>query len=248
MDHYERALYNHILASVAENDPGNTYHVPLNPGAQKEFGNAGMNGFTCCNGTALESNTKLQDSIYFRSADNKALYVNLFVPSTLKWTDRKIVVQQRTDFPYADTTRLVLTGSGPLDMKIRVPRWATHGFFVNLNGQEQKVEAVPGTYLTISRNWRTNDTVALRMPLGFHLDHVVDQPNVASLFYGPVLLAAQEPGPRTDWRPVTLDARDIGKSITGDPATLRFSLYGVALKPFYETYGPHSVYMHVTLK
>ncbi len=40
MDHYERALYNHILASVAEADAGNTYHVPLNPGAQKRFGNA----------------------------------------------------------------------------------------------------------------------------------------------------------------------------------------------------------------
>ncbi|MEO6223516.1 MAG: beta-L-arabinofuranosidase domain-containing protein, partial [Vicinamibacterales bacterium] len=67
MDHYERALYNHVLASVAEQDAGNTYHVPLNPGARKQFGNAGMNGFTCCNGTALESQTKLQDSIYFRS-------------------------------------------------------------------------------------------------------------------------------------------------------------------------------------
>ena len=83
MDHYERALYNHILASVAEDDAGNTYHVPLNPGAQKRFGNADMSGFTCCNGTALESNTKLQDSIYFRSADNRTLYVNLFIPSTL---------------------------------------------------------------------------------------------------------------------------------------------------------------------
>ena len=71
MDHYERALYNHILASVAEENAGNTYHVPLNPGAQKRFGNANMNGFTCCNGTALESNTKLQDTIYFRSADNQ---------------------------------------------------------------------------------------------------------------------------------------------------------------------------------
>ena len=40
MDHYERAIYNHILASVAEDSPGNTYHVPLNPGAQKRFGNA----------------------------------------------------------------------------------------------------------------------------------------------------------------------------------------------------------------
>ena len=248
MDHYERALYNHILASVAENDPGNTYHVPLNPGAQKRFGNARMNGFTCCNGTALESNTKLQDTIYFRSVDNRALYVNLFVPSTLNWSERKLVVQQTTDFPYADTTRLVVKGSGQLEIKVRVPGWATRGFFVKINGRDEPVKATPGTYLTLSRNWRANDTIELRMPFGFRLDHVVDQPNVASLFYGPVLLAAEEAGPRTDWRQITLDAGDIGRSITGDPASLRFSIEGVTLKPFYETYGRHSVYMHVTLK
>jgi DUF1680 family protein len=248
MDHYERALYNHVLASVAEDNPGNTYHVPLDPGAQKRFTNADMNGFTCCNGTALESNTKLQDSIYFRSADNKTLYVNLFVPSTLNWTERKVVVQQMTDFPYADTTRLVVNGNGQFDIKVRVPRWASRGFFVKINGREQPLKAVPGSYVTLSRNWRANDTIELRMPFHFYLTPVVDQPNVASIFYGPVLLAAEESGPRTDWRPVTLDATDIGKSITGDPATLRFSIDGVAFKPFHETYGRHSVYLHVTLK
>jgi uncharacterized protein len=56
------------------------------------------------------------------------------------------------------------------------------------------------------------------MPLDFYLEHVMDQPNVASLFYGPVLLAAEETGPRTDWRQVVLD---VGRSVTGDP-TLRF--------------------------
>ncbi len=248
MDHYEQGLYNHILASVAENDPGNTYHVPLNPGAQKQFGNADMSGFSCCNGTALESSTKLQDSIYFRSGDNKTLYVNLFVPSTLSWTERKMVVRQRTDFPYADTTRLEIKGGGRFDIKIRVPRWADRGFFVTINGREQSVKAVPGTYLTLSRNWRDNDAIELRMPFHFYLDPVVDQPNLASIFYGPVLLAAEESGPRTDWRPVTLDAGDIGKSITGDPGTLRFSTGDAALKPFYETYGRYSVYLDVTLK
>ena len=248
MDHYERALYNHILASVAENEPGNTYHVALNPGARKGFGNAAMDGFTCCNGTALESNTKLQDTIYFRSADNRTLYVNLFVPSTLQWTDRKITVRQATDFPYADTTRLVVTGSGRFDMRVRVPRWATRGFFVKINGQEQKVEAVPGTYLTLSRAWRSNDTIELRMPFDFSLDRLADQPNVASIFYGPVLLAAEEAGSRTDWRQVTVDRTDMSKSITGDPATLRFTVDGALLKPFYESYGRHSVYMHVTHK
>lgn len=248
MDHYEQALYNHILASVAEEDAGNTYHVPLNPGAQKRFGNAGMNGFTCCNGTALESNTKLQDSIYFRSVDNRALYVNLFVPATLNWRDRKVVVEQKTDFPYSDTTRLVVKGNGRFDIKVRVPRWATRGFVVRINGRDEPVKAAPGSYLTLARQWRDNDTIDIRMPFAFYLNPVMDQPNVASIFYGPVLLAAEESGPRTDWRQVTLDAGDIGKSITGDPATLRFSIDGVAFKPFYETYGRHSVYLHVMLK
>ena len=248
MDHYERALYNHILASVAEDNAGNTYHVPLNPGAQKRFGNADMNGFTCCNGTALESNTKLQDTIYFRSADNNALYVNLFVPSTLNWRARKVSVQQVTDFPYADTTKLVVNGAGRFDLKVRVPGWATRGFFVKINGEEQQVKAVPSSYVTLARNWRANDTVEIRMPFDFSLDPVMDQPNVASIFYGPVLLAVEESGPRTDWRQVTLDANDIGKSISGDPATLRFSLGAAKMKPFYETYGRHSTYLHVTLK
>jgi uncharacterized protein len=246
MDHYEQGLYNHILASVAEDDPGNTYHVPLNPGAQKRFGNADMSGFSCCNGTALESNTKLQDSIYFRSADDRTLYVNVFVPSTLNWSERKVVVKQQTDFPYADTTRLVLEGGGAFDIRIRVPRWAARGVFVKINGREQAVKAEPGSYLTLRRTWRTNDTIDLRIPFHFYLVPVVDQPNVASIFYGPILLAAEESAPRTDWRPVALDAGDIGKSIAGDPATLRFSIDGAAFKPFFETYGRHSVYLHVT--
>ncbi len=76
----------------------------------------------------------------------------------------------------------------------------------------------------------------------------MDQPNVASIFYGPVLLAAEEPAASTDWRPVTLDASEIGKSITGDPATLRFTIGGATFKPFFETFGRNSVYVHVTLK
>jgi len=248
LDHYERALYNHILASVAEDNPGNTYHVPLNPGAQKRFGNAQMNGFTCCNGTALESNTKLQDSIYFRSADNATLYVNLFISSTLTWSERGVSVQQVTSFPYADTTRLILKGTAPFDVKVRVPHWATRGFFVKINGRDQSIAAVPGSYVSLGRSWRADDTIDIRMPFGFYLDPVMDQPNVASIFYGPVLLAAEEPGPRTDWRRVTLAAKNIEDSITGDPATLRFSIDGAPFKPFFETYGRSSVYVQVTLK
>ena len=248
MDYYEQALYNHILASVDEDNPGNTYHVPLNPGARKRFGNARMDGFTCCNGTALESSTKLQDSIYFKSIDNCVLYVNLYVPSTLNWLEKKVVVTQRTSFPYADTTRLTLSGGGDFAVHVRVPKWATRGFFVKINGEDQAAEANAGSYLALSRSWRDGDVIELNMPMDFHLSPVMDQPNIASIFYGPVLLAVEEPEARSKWRSVTLDADDISKSFTGNPGTLRFSTNGVNLKPFYEMYGRHSVYLEVTFK
>ncbi len=76
----------------------------------------------------------------------------------------------------------------------------------------------------------------------------MDQQNIASLFYGPVLLAAQESEPRTEWRKVTLSKEDIGRSISGDPEKLEFRIDGVVFKPFYETYGRHSVYLDVSLK
>ncbi len=248
MDYYERGLYNHILASVAEHSPANTYHVPLRPGSIKRFGNPDMTGFTCCNGTALESSTKLQNSIYFKSADNQALYVNLYVPSTLKWTDKNVTITQTTAYPKEDYTRLIINGKGRFDLNVRVPQWATKGFFVEINGKKEKVDAVPGTYLTLNRKWKDGDTVELRMPFKFYLEPVMDQQNIASLFYGPVLLAAQESEPRTEWRKVTLNAEDISKSISGDPGQLQFIINGVVFKPFYETYGRHSVYLDVTLK
>ncbi|HEY4112323.1 beta-L-arabinofuranosidase domain-containing protein [Puia sp.] len=248
MDYYERALYNDILASVAENSPANTYHIPLRPGSIKQFGNPDMTGFTCCNGTALESSTKLQNSIYFRSMDDQALYVNLYIPSTLEWTERHIRVEQTTNYPNEDNTRLTIRGSGKLDLHVRVPGWATKGFFVRINGKEQKVSAKPGSYLKISRVWKDGDVLELKMPFTFHLDPVMDQPNIASLFYGPVLLAAQEPEARKDWRKITLDAEDLGKTIKGDPEKLEFTVGDVVFKPFYETYGRSSVYLDVRLK
>jgi len=248
MDYYERALYNHILASVAEDSPGNTYHVPLNPGARKHFGNSRMSGFSCCNGTALESNTKLQDSIYFKSLDNSALYINLYVPSTVTWKDRNVVLTQSTNYPYEDTSTLTVTGSGAFTIQVRVPKWATRGFSVKINGQDQPVAAKPGTYLALRRTWKDKDTIELKMPFHFYLSPVMDQPNIASIFYGPVLLAVEERESQSTWRAVTLDADDIGKSITGDPSALRFRTNGVNLKPFFEMYSRHSVYMDVTLK
>jgi DUF1680 family protein len=249
MDYYERALYNHILASVSDDSPANTYHVPLRAGSIKRFGNAEMDGFTCCNGTALESSTKLQNSIYFRSQDDQQLYVNLFIPSTLDWTERKVRIVQQTAFPKEDRSRLLIKkGKGKFDLKIRIPHWATKGASITINGKLQEVNTSPGSYVSLQRKWKKGDLIEIHLPFQFHLAPLMDQQNIASLFYGPVLLAAQETEARKDWRAVTLSAEDISQSIKGDPKKLEFEIDGVPFKPFYETFGHHSVYLNVTLK
>ena len=59
MDYYERALYNHILASQdTRSEHGfTTYFVPLNAGGRKRYSND-YRSFTCCHGTGMENHTK----------------------------------------------------------------------------------------------------------------------------------------------------------------------------------------------
>ena len=56
-------------------------------------------GTTCCEGTGMESATKYQDSVYFTKADDSALYVNLYSPSTLTWSAKGVTVTQTTGLP-----------------------------------------------------------------------------------------------------------------------------------------------------
>ena len=177
MDTYERGLFNMITGSRADEDAGAsdpllTYFQPLTPGSRRDFGNTG----TCCGGTGMESHTKYQETVYLRSADGSALWVNLYVPSTLTWTEKGIGVEQETAFPRGDTTTLTVTGDGgPLDIKLRVPAWARKGFHVTVNGEAyppggEAEPPQPGSYLTLSRTWAAGDVIEVRMPFSLRIE------------------------------------------------------------------------------
>jgi hypothetical protein len=53
---------------------------------------------------------------------------------------------------------------------------------------DQQLDATPGSYLTLSRTWRTGDTIEISMPFSLRVERALDDPSVQSLFYGPVLL------------------------------------------------------------
>jgi DUF1680 family protein len=238
MQYYERALYGQILASrqntSSDNDPLLTYFVPVNPGARRGYGNLG----TCCGGTGLETHTKFQDSIYFSSVDGAALYVNLYVPSTLDWPDRGLSITQTTSYPTdpAGTSTLTVTGSAQLDLKLRVPYWIERGFTVRVNGVAQKLNATAGAYVTLSRRWSTGDTIEITAPFTLRIERALDDPATQSIAYGPVPLVIQSSA--TTYQNLTLYrdyplSRDLGRAIRPAATPMSFTTNGLTLVPFY---------------
>lgn len=188
MDYYERALYNHILPSQDPKTGMVIYYCPFRPAAFKTYSTPN-DSFWCCVGTGMENHGKYNDSIYFH--DDESLYVNLFIPSELTWKAKGLKVRQESRFPEEDSTRLTVTAQRParLALKVRYPAWAGAAE-LTLNGAPQKVDASPGTYLTIDREWKTGDTVQVRLPMSLRTEAMPDNPKMVAFMYGPLVLAA----------------------------------------------------------
>jgi uncharacterized protein len=190
MDFYERALYNHILASQDPEQGMFVYLMSLKPGHFKSYSTP-EDSFWCCVGTGMENHGKYGDTIYFR--DNNSLYVNLFIASELTWKEKGLVVRQQTRFPEQDRTRLTMKCDKPvkLALNIRFPSWAQSGMTVTVNGRRQSIKSKPGSYVTVERQWRNGDTVEVRLPMSLRLETLPGDPKTVAILYGPIVLAGE---------------------------------------------------------
>ena len=198
MDYYERALYNHILASQNHATGMMTYFLPLRMGGRKEYSDE-FNTFTCCVGTGMENHVKYGETIYSRGADG-SLFVNLFIPSRLTWREKGITVEQRTTLPVNDYTTLTISTAHPTDLSLRIrkPGWAGD-FRLLVNGVPQSTPIDAHGYLFIRRNWKNGDKIQVHFAEDFYTRAIPDNPARIAIFYGPVLLSGElgntEPDP-----------------------------------------------------
>lgn len=190
MDFYERALYNHILASQDPQRGMFTYLVSLKPGHFKTYSTP-FNSFWCCVGTGMENHAKYTDTIFMHTEDS--LYVNLFIASELNWQSRGLVVRQETKFPASDTSRLVFKCDKPqsFTLNIRKPYWAEKGMTVRINGKKASVENTTAGYWSVLREWHNGDRVDLRIPMTLHGEPLPGETNIVSVLYGPLVLAGE---------------------------------------------------------
>jgi DUF1680 family protein len=270
-DYYERALYNQILASQEPKQGGFTYFVSLKPGHFKTYSTP-FESFWCCVGTGMENHTQYGNSIYYHDTNN--LYVVLYIPSQLIWPAKNVTIQQETDYPTGSDMRFTIKCAKPttFGLKFRVPSWAASGMTIEVNGQAIKLDAHPGEFASVEREWKNGDKVQVKFPLNLRAESLANVPTTKAFFFGPLLLAGDMgtnnlPGPIAYARdqcqycdisdpkvPVlVMDDRPLEKwmkPVVGEPLTFRTADAGhpadVILRPFCQLhYQRYTVYWDV---
>lgn len=230
-DFEERALYNHILASQEPKQGMFTYFMSMKPGHYKTYSTP-HDSFWCCVGSGMENHTKYGAAIYFHASD--ALYVNLFIPSRLRWQERGLELEQRTRYPDDNRTSLTVTKApaGSLALRVRVPTWASADATVTLNGKTLAADTKPGFYATVRRAWKKGDVLEVTIPTSVRTEPLHGSSDQFAFMYGPVVLAGDlGPAPAG---PTVPYAREQGANLkaesvhvptlSGDPSQLAASL------------------------
>jgi DUF1680 family protein len=244
MDYYERALYNHILASQNHHTGMMCYFVPLRMGTRKEFSDE-FNTFTCCVGSGIENHVKYGESIYYKGSDG-SLYVNLFIPSVLSWKEKELKVTLNSNIPSDRSVKLTIETprAQELTVRLRKPSWAVGNVIVKVNGSAVQASAQSDGYIAVTRKWKNKDVIDLTVESNLHAVAMPDNASRKAYFYGPVLLAGNlgysEPDPMEGIPVLVTGETDVQKLFIkepGDSLIFKTNKIGspsdVTLKPFY---------------
>ena len=253
-DYYERALFNHILASQHPVTGQVIYNLSLEMGGKKEYQNPEW--FTCCVGTGMETHSKYGKNIYYKN--ESSLYVSQFIASRLDWVAKNVKVLQTTSFPEESSSVLSFSMPQPTDFElyIRYPLWAQSDFNITVNEEVIAIKSSPGSFIKISREWQNGDEVRIEMPFHLRMETMPDNPDRIAIFNGPVLLAG-DLGPdslpmsyKPGFVPVIMsESRDPNDWLLPQPVPHHFQSVGVGhprqinFKPFFQTHDRrYSVY------
>jgi DUF1680 family protein len=187
-DYYEHLLLNHRIGTIRPKVGYTQYYLSLAPGVWKTF-NTEDQTFWCCTVSGIEEYSKLNDSIYWR--DREGLYVNLFIPSELDWTEKGFKLRQETRYPASQSTSLTVTAAraGELAIRLRIPGWLRTAPSVKVNGRVLDASAAPGSYLVVKRTWKAGDRIEMELPMRLRVQAMPDDPTLQAFLYGPLVLA-----------------------------------------------------------
>ncbi len=188
-DSMERVLYNAIAGAKPMLADGNTfYYSDYNSQGKKVYH---RDKWPCCSGTFPQLTADYGISAYYPSAEG--LYVNLFIPSRVSWSQNttQCSLTQNTTYPASNITELTFDMKRPENCTVylRIPAWADVSTRVLINGKRADAEVVPGEFLPLNRTWKAGDRVAFEIGMPLRLESVDEQnANTVAVVRGPVAL------------------------------------------------------------
>jgi hypothetical protein len=190
-DSMERVLYNTILGAWPIQADGTSFYY-------SDYANTGKKAWykdkwPCCSGTFPQLAADYHLSTFLRSPDG--IYVNLFTPSTVRWTagDVKLQLTQVTKYPFENKIEMQIGASQPQEQTIyvRIPSWAESNPVLLVNGKRVSDRVKPGTFASIRNTWKDGDRIELELNMPLRLEAVdANHPNVVALVQGPLVLMA----------------------------------------------------------
>ena len=207
-DSMERVMYNTILgAKPLEADGRTFYYSDYNFSGRKVYS---PHRWPCCSGTMPQIAADYRISTYLR--DPHGLYVNLYIPSSVRWTQDggQISLTQKSEYPFDSHVQFEIETPKPVEfaVNLRIPAW-TDKASISVNGKRESVSA--GRFANLQRRWRNGDRIELEIPLTMRLE-AIDRQHVdtVALMSGPLVLFAI-----TDSNPHVSRAQLLGARKTG---------------------------------
>ncbi len=189
-DSMERVMYNTVLgAKKLEADGHAFYYADYNVNGKRFFHD---NRWPCCAGTLPQVSADYRINTYFRGPGS--VYVNLYIPSTLKWSEGKtrLSLTQKSNYPFESQIAFELTASSHVEMTLnfRIPAWA-QGATLQVNGKPVEAAVNAGSFAAVHRTWKNGDRVELELPLTQRVEPVdARHTELVALLRGPLVLFA----------------------------------------------------------
>jgi uncharacterized protein len=231
-DSMERVLYNTILGAWPIQADGTSFYYSdyATSGKKVWYGQK----WPCCSGTFPQLAADYHISTYLRAADG--VYVNLFTPSSVQWTEGggKYGLKQETKYPFDNKIQIQVSASAPKEytLYVRIPAWATPNPVLMVNGRRVSSEVQPGTFASIRNTWKDGDRVELELPTPLRLEAVdANHPDIVALVQGPSVLMAVGESQPTFERNALLQAK-AASNATGDWLASSADGRSIAMRPF----------------
>jgi len=231
-DSMERVLYNTILGAWPIQADGTSFYY-------SDYANTGKKAWykdkwPCCSGTFPQVAADYHVSTYLRAPDG--IYVNLFTPSSVHWTDGGANMQlaQITKYPLQNKIAMRVSTSEPHEQTIyvRIPAWAKPDPVVMVNGRRVTSSVEPGSFAALHNMWKEGDRIEIELPMPLRLEAVdANHPNLVALVRGPLVLMAIADSQPTFDPQALLRAKSIDNE-RGDWVASSVSGSDVTLRPF----------------